>query len=168
MPCNTQNVKIGACDIYIDGVNLGLTKGGVVVSISTETKTANDNHFGDILSEELVVGREITVKVPIAETTLENIQKALPATSLTVNSTKERLDIYENKGTKLRNAFSVELQLRPIHAASANEYFTIPIAISLGVTSLTYESKKQRVMEVEFRAYEDVNGKLAYFGDITA
>lgn len=79
---DTKNVKIGVCRAYFDGSDLGYTKGGVEVSVTTETHKVNVDQFGKTSINELIMGREVTVKVPLAETTLDNLVRTMPGATL--------------------------------------------------------------------------------------
>lgn len=79
---DTKNVKIGVCRAFFDGVDLGYTKGGVEVSVSTETHKVNIDQFGKTTINELLMGRECTVKIPMAETTLDNLVRTMPGATL--------------------------------------------------------------------------------------
>lgn len=79
---DTKNVKIGVCRASFDNTDLGLTKGGVEVSVTTETHKVNVDQYGKTSINELIMGREVTVKVPLAETTLENLVRTMPGATL--------------------------------------------------------------------------------------
>lgn len=83
MASNTKNVKLGVCNVYFDGVDLGLTKGGVEVTVKTDTHKVNVDQYGKTPINELVMGREVSAKVPLAETTLENMVAIMPGAVLT-------------------------------------------------------------------------------------
>ena len=167
MPCDTSNVKLGPCTVKIDGEDIGLTKGGVTLSISTTSRMLNDNHFGSVLPDRVITKREIMIKIPFAESTMENMLLALPGSAHTVNASKERLDVYEAGGTLLREN-AVELVLQPVGSSNENQKVTIPLAVTDGTTSLSWQIKKERVFEVEFQALENANGLMMFFGDATA
>lgn len=78
MASDIKNVKLGVCSILFDGVDLGYTKGGVEVSVKTDTYKVNIDQFGKTPINEYVMGREVTVKAPLAETTLENMVRIMP------------------------------------------------------------------------------------------
>jgi hypothetical protein len=82
MPSNTQNVKLGVCQVFFNGVDLGYTQGGVEVSVATETHKVNVDQFGKTSINEYIMGREATVKVPLAETTLDNLVATMPGATL--------------------------------------------------------------------------------------
>lgn len=82
MPSNTQNVKMGVCQVTFDGVDLGYTKGGVEVTVATETKPITVDQFGSAPINDLIMGRTCKVKLPLAETTLENLVRIMPGATL--------------------------------------------------------------------------------------
>ncbi len=88
MGCNTQNVKLGACFVKYDGVDLGLTKGGVEVEVSTETYDVTVDQFGETLVNSIIQKREVKVSVPLAETTLENLIRVMPGATMVDTGTK--------------------------------------------------------------------------------
>jgi hypothetical protein len=89
MPSNTQNVKMGVCQVTFDGVDLGYTKGGVEVTVASETHPITVDQFGSAPINDLIMGRTCKVKVPLAETTLENLIRIMPGSTLvTAGGTK--------------------------------------------------------------------------------
>lgn len=80
---NTQNVKLGVCNVYLDGVDLGYTQGGVSVEVSTDTHPVMVDQFGESEINEYIMKRSVKVSVPMAETTLENLVRIMPGASLT-------------------------------------------------------------------------------------
>lgn len=81
---DTRNVKLGVCRITWGGVDLGYTKGGVEVAVTTETKKVTVDQFGNSEINEYIMGRTVTVTAPLAETTVENLNRIMPGSSLTV------------------------------------------------------------------------------------
>ena len=82
MASSTENIKLGVCRAYFDGIDLGLTKGGVEVSVSTETYKVEVDQFGKTPVSELIMGRNVMARVPMAETTLDNMVRVMPGASL--------------------------------------------------------------------------------------
>jgi hypothetical protein len=82
---DTRNVKLGVCRIVWGGVDLGYTKGGVEVEVASETHKVTVDQFGTTEINEYVMGRTCRVKVPLAETTVENLQRIMPGSTLTVS-----------------------------------------------------------------------------------
>lgn len=87
MASDIKNVKLGVCKLSFDGADLGYTKGGVEVSMKTETHKVNIDQFGKTPINEYVMGRECTVKAPLAETTVENIARLIPGATMSSNGT---------------------------------------------------------------------------------
>lgn len=75
---STKNVNLGVCSVVYGGNNLGLTSGGVDITIKTETKQVTVDQYGKTPVNEYIMGRTVGVKVPLAETTLFNLSQALP------------------------------------------------------------------------------------------
>lgn len=82
MPSNTENVKLGVCSVTFGGVDLGYTKGGVEVEVVTETKKVMVDQFGNSEINEYIIGRTCKAKVPMAETTLQNLVRIMPGAQL--------------------------------------------------------------------------------------
>lgn len=82
MASSAENVKLGVCRLYFDGVDMGFTKGGVEVEVTTETHEKKVDQFGDAVMDEVIRGRNCTVKAPLAETTIENIYRLMPGSEL--------------------------------------------------------------------------------------
>jgi hypothetical protein len=79
---DTKNVKLGVCRIFYDGVDLGYTQGGVEVNVTTETHKVFVDQFGKSVIDEIILGRNVEAKVPLAETTIENMARIMPGSSI--------------------------------------------------------------------------------------
>lgn len=82
MASDTKNVKVGVCKIFFDGIDLGYTKGGVEVEVSTETYKVEVDQFGKSPISETIMARSVKAKVPMAETTIENMVRIMPGATL--------------------------------------------------------------------------------------
>jgi hypothetical protein len=86
---NTGNVKLGVCRVFFGGENLGFTKGGVEVEVMTNTSKINVDQLGDTDIDEILRGRMIRIKCPLAESSLALLQRMLPgATNVDSGGTK--------------------------------------------------------------------------------
>lgn len=88
MASNTENVKLGVCRITFGGVDLGYTKGGVEVEVTTNTHPVTVDQFGESVINEFITKRDIKVKAPLAETTLENLVAIMPGSTLVTDGVK--------------------------------------------------------------------------------
>lgn len=79
---DTKNVKLGVCQVFFGGADLGYTQGGVEVMVSTDTHKVNVDQFGKTTVDEIIMSRNCEIKVPLAETTLRNLVKIMPGASL--------------------------------------------------------------------------------------
>lgn len=82
MASSTRNVKLGVCNVFYGGIDLGLTQGGVEASVTTETHKVEVDQFGKTPVNEYIQGRMASVKVPLAETTLRNLVRIMPGATL--------------------------------------------------------------------------------------
>lgn len=85
MPSDTKNVKLGVCQIKFGGYDLGYTKGGVEIDVKTETKKIMVDQFGNSEINEQIIGRTVSIKAPLAESTLYNIAEIMPGSSLSLS-----------------------------------------------------------------------------------
>lgn len=85
---STDNVKLGVCNVIFDGVDLGLTKGGVEVEVASTTYEVKVDQTGESPIAELITGRSVQATVPMAETTLENLVRIMPGAVLVTDGAK--------------------------------------------------------------------------------
>lgn len=180
MASSTSNVKIGVCkvffgDTYTDAIStgdLGYTQGGVEVTVSTDTHDTMIDQFGKTIVAQTIMSRNCKVKVPLAETTLENMVKIMPGATL-VGTTTKRVDVPTAVGTDLLSIAKV-LVLRPLRLATLTggaekaEDFIVWKASTGGALNFAYKVEDERVYDVEFTAYPDANNKLFSYGNEAA
>jgi hypothetical protein len=83
MPASkTSNVRVGVCNVFFGGVDLGYTQGGVEVSVSTDTNKVEVDQFGKSPISETITGRMVSVKAPLAESTLANLNLTFPGSTI--------------------------------------------------------------------------------------
>jgi hypothetical protein len=169
MASDTKNVKLGVCKVFFDGTDLGYTKGGVEVSVSTETHKVEIDQFGKTAINEYVMGRSLNVKVPLADTTLANMAALFPGSSLLGTATF-RTDVGAGVGADLL-ASSKLLTLHPIKTTDTldtdySDDFTILYANTPGALTYAYKLDEERIFNAEFTGFADPqNGKLFSAGD---
>lgn len=171
MASDIKNVKLGVCTVKFDGVDLGYTKGGVEVTVKTETHKVEIDQFGKTPINEYVTGREVIVKVPLAETTLENMVKIMPGATLVTDGTdptKKVVKVPTGIGTNLID-IAKTLVLRPVGKTDASEDFTVFKAATAGGLQFAYKLEDERIFNCEFNGYPDTsNSNLFAVGDTTA
>jgi len=82
MSSSPKNVKLGVCRAYLQGADLGLTQGGVEVTVTTSTHETKVDQFGETPVNEFIQGRTVMAKVPMAEATLRNMVAIMPGATL--------------------------------------------------------------------------------------
>lgn len=180
-----ENIKMGTCSISYKGTDLGLTSGGVEVEVTTSKKEIKVDQFGDTVANEFIMGRNITVKAPLAETTLQNIAALMPGATLVADAAntgtigspnvgdKYKVTITSGTGVSLFDSAG-ELILHPIDkdVSDVSEDLTIPLAATAGELSFAYKYDEERIFNAEFKGYPDNNatpkGLLFIYGDKTA
>lgn len=172
MASNTENVKLGVCRATYNGVDLGLTKGGVEVTVTTETHKTEVDQYGKTPINEVIMGRTVSAKVPMAETTLENMVKIMPGAVLvtdTLDPTKKVVNVPSGVGTNLLG-IAQALVLHPINKLDTDksEDFTIFKAATAGALSFAYKLEDERIFSCDFTGYPDADGNLFAYGDTSA
>jgi hypothetical protein len=166
---NADNVQLGTCSVVFDSVDLGLTKGGVEVNVSTMTYKISVDQFGATEINEYITGRTCLVKVPMAETDLTLLAKVLPDATLYTSGSNKKVKVKTSTGKSLRS-FAGTLVLHPIALASSakNNDFTVPIAAPKGEFNFAYKFDEERIYNVEFQGYPDLATDVLYvIGDTT-
>lgn len=168
----TTHVKLGVCKVSFGGENLGFTKGGVEVQVTTDSHVVSVDQLGSTPIAEYITGRNCSVKVPLAETDIDHLVAIMPgATKITDTTTPIGDGIYAEVttgvGTDLRTIAKV-LRLHPISLPDTDksEDFIIPLAATTGALNFSYKLDDERVFNVEFKAYADDTGKLFYVGNV--
>jgi hypothetical protein len=174
MASTAENIKMGTCKISFDGTDLGLTMGGVEVTVETTTKETKVDQFGDTVANETIMGRNITVSAPLAETTLDNMVLLMPGTTKIVDGTdltKMKAMITSGTGISLLSR-AKELILHPINLpdSDVSEDLIIPLAATAGAMNFAYKYDEERVFNTTFKGYPDreLGGLLFIYGDKTA
>jgi hypothetical protein len=153
---DTKNVKLGVCLVYYKGKDLGYTQGGVQVTVATQTHKVNIDQFGKTTVNETIMSRDVTVKVPLAETTLENLVATMPGASIVADGVNKKAVVTTGIGVDLLS-IAGELRLHPKGRAKDDysDDFVIPLAATSGGMNFAYEVEKERIFDVSFQGYPD-------------
>lgn len=166
---NIQNVRIGVCSISFNGVDLGHTLGGVSLNYEPSHTDLKVDQYGDTPVDKALTGENLQVVARLAEVTLANLKKAIPAGELETGANGSKLEIGANAG-KLMSTEAYQLVLHPIKngASDYSEDVTIYKAVAVEALNLDYSYDNQRVVEVTFQALIDeaksVGSRLGHIG----
>lgn len=171
---STENIRMGTCKILYNGVDLGFTMGGVEVAVATTTHETKVDQFGDTVANEYIMGRTITVTVPLVETTVDNMAAIMPGATLYTDNTnpqapKKNVVVTSGTGLSLLDRAKT-LTLHPIAKADTDttEDLVIPLAATAGAMNFAYKYDAERVFNCEFKGYPDSEtGVLFTYGDKT-
>ena len=168
---NVENIKLGAAGVMWGDDDLGYTKGGIGVQITTATKEVTVDQFGPAAVNEYIQGRSVQVTVPMAETDLEKLALVIPdATLIGEVAGPRKLVVKNGAGTSLRS-FARKLVLHPtgVPAAQKNDDFVILLAAPVGDIEFSFSFEDERIYNVTFKGYPDnETGELFVIGDEAA
>jgi hypothetical protein len=138
MASSTDNVKLGVCYVLFDGVDLGYTKGGVEVEVSTKTHEVTVDQFGETPIGEIITGRMVSAKVPLAETTLENMLSVMPGSTLVSDGAKATGSVtFVTTAPANNDAVTINGYTFAFKTAPTGPYdLAIPASISAAATAL--------------------------------
>lgn len=169
-----REYDIGTCEVFFKAPgssverNLGHTSGGITVNVSTETTEVEVDQQLDPV-DEIITKRAITVSVPLAEFSLENLAMAFPGSTVVtdaVDQSKQKLVIASLSGKSARD-FAGALRLHPlgVDADDLSKDFFFPMAAPIGgELAINYTKSDLKTIPLQFKAYPDSNGESLVIG----
>jgi len=159
-----SNHNIGPATLVFDGVALGETYGGLVVSYRETTAKAMTDKTGETPREEVVTGQEGRITGALTEATLAQIAKL---TGGTVDGTG--LEILNRIGKNLV-ADAAILIIKPIVegvvSTTDTDWVYVPKASPRPVFELPFRLAEQKVWGFEFVAHPVLAADIASGGDL--
>lgn len=163
------NVKVGACSVNYNGVDVGHTIGGVEAVYTPEYHDIMVDRYGTSIAEKVLVGEQFTAKVVLAESTIANILVAIPnGTDNTGHMTGGSLI------GNLASANAAQLVLHPLENEASDLSLDIVIYKAVSTDAVTFPLKNdgETAFEVTFTALIDESKSdgnyLFLIGDSTA
>jgi hypothetical protein len=169
------NVPIGPAKVEFgttSPVVFDITKGGIVFQATTSKQDITVDQYGDTPVKSILKGRTAQATVPFALYDLQKLASVIPNSEYKVDAldaTKKKLVIKSQSGFDLTST-AKKMVIKPTDpAATANDWITIPIAVAIADIEYTYNSDNERIANVTFVAYPDVDnsGVLYILGDET-
>jgi len=163
-----SNIKLGVCTVKFGDTELGHTKGGVVLTYEPSYHDLAVDAYGETVVDKRLLGEKITAKVPMAESTLDNLQIAMPMA--TTDGTTLKI------GSSVGDSLAAEADTLVLHPVSnmydnLDDDFTIHKAVVSNTIELPYTNDGEQIIEVEFTALldetKDDGNYLGAFGDLT-
>ena len=146
MASSTKNVKLGVCKVYLGGVDLGFTQGGVEVSVKTDTHKVEIDQFGKTTVNELIMARNVMAKIPLAETTLQNLVKTMPGSTLVSDGVQASATVTFAANPTATTTVTVGGQAFTFQAAKASTAFQVQIGANLLATTTAFVGVLNRSM----------------------
>ena len=165
-----NNVRLGACSVRFNNVDLGHTKGGVTFSYAPEWTEVNVDQYGNTPAEKYLTGEVITIKVPLAESTIANMKVAMPAGTF-AGVANARMTLGRDAGLKL-SSVAAQLVIHPLNEGTRVNDIVLHKAAVHSTVELNHVIDGEKVFELEFVALVDetkTSGNyLGLIGDSTA
>lgn len=160
---NVQNVRIGDCDVFLDEVHLGHTKGGVEFTFEREFEDLTVDQFGNMPLDMALTGNNLLIKAFLAEITAGVLNAAIPEGAHASGGEGEKVGLGTDAGYLLRqDAKPLRLHPRNKDSDDNSEDIYIWLAVSVENVEMAFKIDEQRVIETTFRALVDEsqpNGK---------
>lgn len=169
MPDITK-VKVGVCSVSFNGLDLGHTKGGVEVSYEPSHHDVTVDKYGETPVEKFLLGEKLSVKVPLAEFTIDNAKIGIPQGQY-AGAANRRLTIGASAGQSGR-ADAAQLVLHPINEGTRQHDIVLYKAYVDSQVVLAHRVDEEKIIEVTFIALLDETKSdgnyLGLIGDSTA
>lgn len=165
---DTTNVQLGHASVKFKDSELGHTQGGVTVAFEQNIVNAMVDAYGETPVLGVDNGTTVEVTVPLAEMTYQNLEYALPFS--TVTSSPETLEIGGTVGGTTETKAGT-LEVRPHNPDFSGFGLQVHKAMVTGVGDIAFQNSDQTIIEVTFTGYIDetaTEGLLAVFKDLTA
>ncbi len=150
---DVTNVKVGACSVTFNGVDLGHTKGGVEATYEPVWHEVSVDKYGDSPVEKYLKGEMWTVKVPLAELTIANLKVAIPSGTF-AGAANTRLTLGHSAGIKASDSAAV-LVLHPLNMGTKANDLILYKAVVTSTVDLKMKVDEENVYEVTFEALID-------------
>lgn len=148
------NIQLGVCSVTLGGTDLGHTKGGVEVTYEPEHHEVTVDKYGNTPVEMYLTGERWTAKVPLAEFTIAQLEKAIPQGTL-AGAGNERVTIGATAGQKATTD-AAELVLHPLSTGSDRTFDVVFYkAYPMSQVLLSHKFDEEKIIEVEFIALLD-------------
>lgn len=168
---DVTKVKVGACSVTYNGLDLGHTKGGVEVSYEPEYKDVAVDAYGNTVVDKYLVGEKFTAKVPLAEFTIANLKNAIPQSTF-AGAANARILIGQKAGQNKASSLTAQLVLHPLNEGTRAFDIVIHKAYVASTITLSHTVDGEKLIEVTFEAILDetktAGNYLGLIGDSTA
>jgi hypothetical protein len=150
---DVANVRVGACSVTYNGVDLGHTKGGVEVSYEPVYHDVTVDKYGETVVEKYLVGEKLSIKVPLAEFTIAHLKVAMPQGTY-AGAANSRLLLGHSAGTKATDS-AAQLVIHPLNLGTKVNDIVLHKAYVASTVELMHKIDEEKIVEVTFEALID-------------
>jgi hypothetical protein len=141
-----ENFRIGAGELEVNSQDVGhTTEEGIVVSVEPSIHLHRSGKWGMTPVKSSILGYEVTVQITMAETTLENLQRAIAGSTTGGNNV-------QIGGLAGREVEGNEIVLTPF---DGTESWTFRNAVPTSPIEVLYQVENERVYQATFTALVD-------------
>lgn len=164
---DATKIQLGPCSVTANGVDLGHTIGGVIVTYAPEFHETKVDKFGNSVVEQRLLGERLRAEGNLAEWSLANLQRVINQSNLQGDDSVSVGSVAGKRASA--NAF--HLVLHPLeYAASVRDYdIAITKAVSNGELAIEHRPDGEKVLPFVFDGLIDENrsdgSMLGFIGD---
>lgn len=147
------NIKLGVCTVNYNGVDLGHTMGGCELIYAPKHVDITADLYGDTPVEKYLIGEVLSVKVPMAEYTINNLRNAIPQSTF-AGAANSRILIGHKAGQSAK-AVAYQLVLHPQFEGTRKYDVVLYKAYVDSQIQIKFDNKGERIVEVTFVALLD-------------
>lgn len=157
MAGTAANIRVGACQITFNSVDLGHTLGGVKIKYNPKYTELNVDQYGKTRLDMALLSEMFEVDVPLAEVVYQSWKYSMPVATATAGTgTAGKIVTGANAGALLSaSAFALTLHPLAKSAGDTGEDITVFKAVVFDIGDVEYSPDKQRVINVQFTGLID-------------
>jgi len=155
---DVQNIKLGTAELSYKGLELGHSIGDVNAKYTPEYHTLKVNRYGNTRVNEFLIGEDMEITIPLAETTLELLKTITPVSQMVTDDVTgaKKLIFGSSPGKELLSQAGL-LSLHPIWAGTGVKDYDVTIykACVRSAVELGYKVEGELVYNTTFVAFID-------------
>lgn len=154
---DATKLRIGACRVKYNSVDLGYTADGVEITIEQDWRDFVADQDGSTVLDRALIGQKATVSMKLREITATNINKALPTSTLSTSIVKGGGEL---AGANKAYASAQALNLHPLSKddTDTSEDWDFPKAYPTGAITVPMGSGKDVEIPITFMCFPNQAG----------
>ena len=145
---STEFRRLGTCDVFYGGRNMGYTVGGVTVKITTSWVDIFVDRFGEVALDDIDIGTNIEATVPLRQGSVDNYNDAFD-TGVTWGLGSGPIRFGRQVGTSI---LKQTLVLNPINDTDGIKIYKAGV---IDVDEIGYNNENHRILTLHFKGFID-------------